>query len=278
MCNACEQPSTIWGVDLAGASVAREVERLLVRSLAHRPPGMEDINGYITVLADIPEAVPDDIGVGLAIYVSADAKPLAATMNLMPPRSHQLAVAVFLGPRETAPSYAGRLLAIDDHESAASVIAAMVEAALLGPSGRDWPLGASVSSVSHVISGFVAQGTMQEVLAAGRSTGWGVGRARGKRAAELATMQALSGPPAASRAEGSTQEGMILARIGAGVQPEAVRLAIAECLPRFMEWRVPVLRADGLADDEVEIVLLGEPAAVPEAVGRPWSPQAQAEG
>lgn len=277
MCNACEQPSTIWGVDLAGASVAREVERLLVRSLAHRPPGMEDIAGYITVLADIPEAVPDDIGFGLAIYVGADAKALVATMNLMPPRSHQLAVAVFLGPRENAPSSAGRLLAID-HESAASVIAAMVESALLGPSGRDWPLGASASSASHVISGFVALGTMQEVLATGRSTGWGVGRARGQRAAELATMQALWGTPAASRAEGSSQEGMILARIGAGAQPGAVRLAIAECLPRFMEWRVPVFRADGLEDDEVEIVLLGDGAAVPEAVRRPWSPQAQAEG
>ena len=127
MCNNCERPSTVWGLDPAGLAVAAEVERLLTRTLAHRPPGMEDIDGYVNILAVAPAAIPEQIGIGLAIYVGADPELMLATSRLMPRRPQQLAVAVFLGPPEEAPATGSFVLAVGrDLGRAASVVAALI--------------------------------------------------------------------------------------------------------------------------------------------------------
>ena len=264
MCNACERPSTVWGVDPAGVAIAKRVEQLLARSLAHRPPGMEDIDGYVTVLATIPAAIPDLMGIGLAIYIGGDPELMLATSRSLPPRPQELAVAVFLGPPEKAPSIEGFLLALDpaDVDVAASVVAALVEAALLGPSGTDWlpwPAGTPVESVRHVISGFVAQGTLYQVFGVGRATAWGVGRGRGETGAGAAVRRSLGKPgvPVARGADAPPAEGMVIVRIGSSIEPMGVRWAIAGALPRTAEWRVAVFPADGLQDDEVEVVVLG---------------------
>ncbi len=263
MCSNCERPSTVWGLDRSGTAVAIEVERLLIRTLAHRPPGMEqeDIDAYVAILPDVPEAIPEPIGIGVAIFVAADPGLLLATSRQVPNRSQRLAVAVFLGPPEDAPVIAGLVLALGtDVGVAASVIAALVESALLGPSGLDWlvwPEGAPEDSVAHVISGVVSQGTVALAFTEGQPTTFGVGRARGSFAARDAALQAIT-------ASGSVNApyGVVVARVGASVSPADLRFAIAACLPQTTEWRVAVFLADGLEHDEVEVVMFsgGKPS------------------
>ncbi len=272
MCNACERPSTIWGVDLPGVAAAKNVERLLVRTLARRPAEMEDIEGYVTVVSTVPSSLPEDIGIGLAIYIARDPEILLATSRSLPPRPQQTAVAVFLGPSHEAPPVDGFILALDpdDEESATSVIAALVEAALLGPSGTDmlpWPIGTEDEAVRHVISGVVSQGALSPVLTRGRPTPWVASRGRGAAGAVAALVEVMSSPhePPAADGDSSASEGMVVARVGSRVDPMLVRVAVAEALGRSTEWRVAVLPADGLGEDGVEIVVLGPGSGSPGA-------------
>ncbi len=265
MCNGCENPSIVWGVDAAGAEVAREVERLLARTLPHRHPALDDIEDWVHILPGASAEVPGHVGFGLAVYIGADASLLLATRRSVPYGRWRTAIAAYVGSADQAPATDGFLLVVGlDVERAATVIAALVEATLLGPTTPvpiEWPEGTPDETVKHVISSFVAHGTFQEIFMAGRATCWGFGRARGPLAGRDATIEAMSDAQG-SRSENASPERMIVAHIGGAVSGPDARLAIAGCLPRSADWRVAVFRADGLEPDEVEVVMLGGEGAV----------------
>lgn len=265
MCDGCERPSTIWGVDAAGVAVARRVSERLARTTPHAHPGFDGLaEGYYNVLSDTPPSLPEGLGIGLVVYMGSDLEALSATRHALAARTRpqELSVAVFLGPRASAPS-AGPVIAATNGEHAASVVAALAEAMVLGPTQIEprvrWA-NLPQDPFAHVVSGFVSQASLTELFSPGQPLGWGVGRGRGKTAVRTVVRQALNTPnwPVLPMDGSGPHHGVIVARIGADLEPSMVRFMFAMYLPRSLRWRVAVFRADELEPDEIEIVALGD--------------------
>lgn len=264
MCDGCERPSAIWGVDAAGVTVARRVSDLLARTSPHAHVALRDLDqGYYNVLAYAPQSLPEGLGIGLTVFIGSDPEALSARRIALASRTRpqELAVSMFLGPRESPPC-AGPAVAAADHEHAASIVAALAEVMVLGPTQSEPGVrfaDAMDSAFPHVASGFVAQASLAELFSTGHPLRWGVGRARGREAARRAGQQALGAPnwrmPATRGLE--TQHGVIVARAGVDLEPDTLRFRLAAYLPRSLRWRVAVFRAEGLEPDEVEVVALG---------------------
>jgi hypothetical protein len=264
MCDGCERPSAVWGVDEEGVGVAARVHELLARSSALADPTFRDeLADYYTVMTRATAGLPDLPGYGLAAFIGADVHALLETRRLLSarPRRQELSIAVFLGSRADAPDVAP-MLAVGDADAAASVIAALSEAVVLGPSQLYAPIRLSElpdRQYAQVISGPLSQGLLAETFSSIGPVGWGVGRARGPTAIRTVVRMALYTPnwprlPADGR---GPQPGIAVARIGAGLDAKLVRFELAMRLTPALTWRMMVISAAGLEADEVELVLVG---------------------